>query len=119
MVAIIATEQGLGHLPRDVSEENMGYDVESLIPAEGNRRDKLRFIEVKGCIRSAPTVTITKGGGATCRGLPRRGCLRHPRVAGGLRRADRLRGALLAPALHATSVNYDWQKLWERGTPPW
>jgi hypothetical protein len=60
MVAIIATEQGLGHLPRDVSEENLGYDVESLIPAEGNAKDKLHFIEVKGRIRGAPTVTITK-----------------------------------------------------------
>ena len=49
-------ERRLGFKPRDVSDENLGYDVESSIPNTG----LLRFIEVKGRIRGAKTVTITK-----------------------------------------------------------
>jgi len=39
-----------------VSAENRGYDIESSVPGTG----KLRFIEVKGRIKDARTVTITK-----------------------------------------------------------
>ncbi len=49
-------ERRLGYEPRDVSEENRGYDIESSIPGTG----RLRFIEVKGRINGARTVTITK-----------------------------------------------------------
>ena len=56
MQAVMEAEQRLGYKPRDVSEENRGYDVESSIPGTG----RLRFIEVKGRIREARTVTITK-----------------------------------------------------------
>ena len=42
--------------PRDVGDQNLGYDVESAIPNTG----LLRFIEVKGRVRGAKTVTVTK-----------------------------------------------------------
>ena len=39
-----------------MSDQNLGYDVESSIPGTGI----LRFIEVKGRVAGAKTVTITK-----------------------------------------------------------
>ena len=42
--------------PRDVSEENRGYDIESTNGQNG----RLRFLEVKGRIVGADTVTITR-----------------------------------------------------------
>ncbi|RLB37418.1 MAG: RNA helicase [Deltaproteobacteria bacterium] len=56
MQAVMAVERSLGYVPRDVSQENCGYDIESAIPGTG----KLRFIEVKGRLEGAKTVTITK-----------------------------------------------------------
>jgi len=50
------TERTLNYEPRDVSQDNCGYDIESAIPESG----KLRFIEVKGRIESAKTITVTK-----------------------------------------------------------
>ena len=56
MGAVMKAERELGFEPRDVSEENRGYDIESSTPGTG----KLRFIEVKGRVVGAKTVTITK-----------------------------------------------------------
>jgi superfamily II DNA or RNA helicase len=56
MQAVLAAEQSLSFVPRDVSCENCGYDIESSIPETG----RLRFIEVKGRVKGANTVTITK-----------------------------------------------------------
>jgi len=56
MDAVMAEERRLGNEPRDVSAENVGYDIESAIPGTGS----LRFIEVKGRVRGAETVTVTK-----------------------------------------------------------
>jgi len=56
MKAVMETEKNLGFEPQDVSKENRGYDIESRVPGTG----KLRFIEVKGRIQGAKTVTITK-----------------------------------------------------------
>ena len=52
----MSMETSLGYIPRDVSSDKCGYDIESSIPGVG----KLRFIEVKGRIEGAETVTITK-----------------------------------------------------------
>ena len=56
MHAVMEAEERLGFMPRDVSDQKLGYDVESSIPGTG----LLRFIEVKGRVRGAKTVTITK-----------------------------------------------------------
>jgi superfamily II DNA or RNA helicase len=55
MEAVIAAERALGFEPRDVSEQNLGYDIESHHPQSG-----LRFIEVKGRFDGAETVTVTQ-----------------------------------------------------------
>lgn len=53
---IMATERELGFEPTDREFEKLGYDIESRDPATG----KLRFIEVKGRITGAATVTVTR-----------------------------------------------------------
>ena len=42
--------------PIDREFEKLGYDIESRIPGSG----KLRFIEVKGRVSGAPTITVTR-----------------------------------------------------------
>ncbi len=49
-------ERGLGFEPTDREYEKLGYDIESRIPGTG----KLRFIEVKGRVSGAPTITVTR-----------------------------------------------------------
>ena len=56
MGAVMTAERGLGYEPRDVSRDKLGYDIESRVPDTG----RLRFIEVKGRVTGAGTVTITK-----------------------------------------------------------
>src|SRR5204863_6949577 len=56
MTAVMRIEQQLGYLPCDVSMHKCGYDIEARIPGTG----KLRFIEVKGRIKGAETITVTK-----------------------------------------------------------
>ena len=56
MDAVMAAERALGNLPRDVSAENKGYDIESRDPRSGH----LRFIEVKGRHADGRDVIITK-----------------------------------------------------------
>jgi hypothetical protein len=57
MQAVLTAERGLGFAPRDVSAEKCGYDIESRDPSGQSR---LRFIEVKGRVDGADTVTITR-----------------------------------------------------------
>jgi len=56
MQAVMQAETELNNHPHDVSEHNLGYDIESLNPKTG----RLRFIEVKGRRIGAETVTITR-----------------------------------------------------------
>ncbi|HEV2380846.1 MAG TPA: helicase-related protein [Terriglobia bacterium] len=60
MEAVMARERAEGFEPRDVCKENRGYDVESRYPASHAKAGQLRFIEVKGRVVGAPTVTVTK-----------------------------------------------------------
>ncbi|MCU0499404.1 MAG: DUF3883 domain-containing protein [Anaerolineae bacterium] len=55
MRAVMDVEIALGHHPRDVSSENLGYDIES----RDGKTEQLRFIEVKGRRTDAETVTLT------------------------------------------------------------
>jgi hypothetical protein len=61
MRAVMATERRLGYEPHDVGRDDLGYDIESRAPARcGSETRPLRFIEVKGRIADARTVTVTK-----------------------------------------------------------
>lgn len=53
---IMDIEKGLGFQPVDREFERLGYDIESHVPGTG----KLRFIEVKGRVAGAETITVTK-----------------------------------------------------------
>ncbi len=53
---IMETERTLGFDPTDRETEKLGYDIESRIPGTG----RLRFIEVKGRVHGADTITVTR-----------------------------------------------------------
>ncbi len=56
MKSVMAHERARGNLPRDVSAENKGWDIESRDARTGH----LRFIEVKGRHADARDVIVTK-----------------------------------------------------------
>ncbi len=114
MNAVMNIETELGYIPRDVSGEKVGYDIESKIPK--NKRDKegsaLRFIEVKGRVIGADTVTVTKNEILTAFNEPEKYVLAIVEVDGMktsityLKRPFRER-----PHFAATSVNYSISEL--------
>ncbi len=53
---VMDVERGLGFEPADREFEKLGYDIESRVPETG----RLRFIEVKGRVEGAPTITVTR-----------------------------------------------------------
>ncbi len=53
---VMDIERGLGFEPIDREFERLGYDIESRIPGSG----RLRFVEVKGRVSGAPTITVTR-----------------------------------------------------------
>jgi hypothetical protein len=53
---VMEIERKLGYEPIDREAEKLGYDIESRIKGTG----KLRFIEVKGRISGAKSITVTK-----------------------------------------------------------
>jgi SNF2 family DNA or RNA helicase len=53
---IMDVERDLGFDPTDREFEKLGYDIESRIPGTG----KLRFVEVKGRVSGAATITVTR-----------------------------------------------------------
>ena len=55
MQAVIDLEKNLGHEPQDVSMEKHGWDILSR-----TGKGEVRFIEVKGRVKGAPTITVTK-----------------------------------------------------------
>ncbi len=115
MEAVMAAERKLGYAPRDVSDQNLGYDIESAITGTG----LLRFIEVKGRVKGAKTVTITKN-----------------EILTGLNKPDEFILAIVVidqdttvvlycrtpfekePDFKATSVNYDLDKLLAQAKEP-
>ncbi len=53
---VMDLERGLGFEPVDREFEKLGYDIESRIPDSG----RLRFIEVKGRVSGAKSITVTR-----------------------------------------------------------
>jgi hypothetical protein len=135
MEAVIAAERALGYEPRDVSAEKCGYDIESRVPGTG----KLRFIEVKGRVEGAETVTVTKNEILAAFNKPDDFVLALVSVPQSqeFREGDAFRvresGASYdqkcrvryvrqpfqrEPDFGVCSVNYNWKELWERGEEP-
>lgn len=53
---VMEVERGLGFEPTDREHEKLGYDIESRDPRTG----RLHFLEVKGRVSGAETITVTK-----------------------------------------------------------
>jgi hypothetical protein len=106
MRSVMSAERAMGHEPRDVSAQNLGYDVESR-DADG----RLRFIEVKGRAKGATTVTVTKNEILTCLNTPDRYWLAIVEVGDGPD-GDSVEPGYVAAPFHrepdfgVTSVNY-------------
>jgi hypothetical protein len=115
MQAVIAAERKLGYEPRDVSADNCGYDIESKIPGRG----QLRFIEVKGRISGAETVTITKNEILTGLNKPNDFILAIVEVDGDSATPRYVRQPFQKePDFGAASVNYKLAELHSRATDP-
>ena len=116
MEAVMQAERDLGFIPRDVSSDNFGYDIESAIPDSG----KLRFIEVKGRNADAPIVTVTKNEILTALNKPDGFILALvPLTPGQAARPRYLRRPFVKePDFSATSVNYNFDELLGRAAEP-
>lgn len=60
MRAVVRAEQARGHRVVDVSADKCGWDLSSYPPAAGGVQPDARHIEVKGRVRGATTVTVTR-----------------------------------------------------------
>jgi len=115
MKAVMDAERALGFSPRDVSQDKCGYDIESKDSA-----GELRFIEVKGRISGAPTVTVTKN--EIIRGLncPERFILAVVEVEGESAKTPKYIRQPFSkePEFETTSVNFDLSKILIKATEP-
>ena len=116
MEAVAAAERALGHAPRDVSGERLGYDIESREKTTG----RLRFIEVKGRAEGADTVTVTRNEILTALNAPDVFILAVVEVANDFASEPRYVRAPFArePDFGATSVTYRLADLLARAAPP-
>ena len=109
MRAVMEAEIALGNDPRDVSAQNLGYDIES----RDGRTGQLRFIEVKGRRAGADTVTITRNEILTALNAPDRFILALVEVEDARARPPRYVRAPFGrePDFAVTSVNYSLNDL--------
>ncbi|MGA7577731.1 MAG: helicase-related protein [Desulfobaccales bacterium] len=116
MEAVLAAERNLGREPHDVSDQNLGYDVESRVSGGG----RLLFIEVKGRVAGATTVTITKNEILTALNKPEEFILAIAEVEEDIAKplVYIRRPFQKEPDFGATSVNYTLKELLRRGEPP-
>jgi superfamily II DNA or RNA helicase len=112
MQTVMEAERSLGYEPRDVSGEKLGWDIESRDPNTGD----LRFIEVKGRVAGAPTVTITKNEILSAFNKPEAFILAIVKVDGDSTECRYLRRPFeKEPDFGVTSVNYSLPDLWAKG----
>ena len=113
---IMETERNLGFDPTDREFEKLGYDIESRVPDTG----KLRFIEVKGRVSGASTITVTRNEILYSLNKPEDFILGivELRDDGGHRVRYVRRPFQREPDFGVTSVNYDFAELLARAEPP-
>jgi SNF2 family DNA or RNA helicase len=113
--AVMHAEAECGRLPREMSHENPGYDVESKDPVTG----RLFFIEVKGKAAGGQTVTVSKTQILTALNKPDDFILALVEVEGDLTHTLYVRQPFQRePDFAVTSVNYDFAELRGRGEAP-
>lgn len=113
---VMEVERGLGFEPTDREFEKLGYDLESLDPVTG----RLRFLEVKGRVEGAPTITVTRNEVLYSLNKPEEYILAIVEfVDGGESRVHYVRKPFQRePDFGVTSVNYDFSELIERAEAP-
>ena len=106
---VLEVERQLGFLPLDREPEKLGYDIESRDPRTG----RLRFLEVKGRVAGAPTITVTKNEILYSLNKPEDYILAivEFREGGGHRVYYCHQPFRREPDFGVTSVNYDLQEL--------
>jgi Domain of unknown function (DUF3883) len=116
MQAVMEAERRLGFQPRDVSAQKLGYDIESTIVGTG----RLRFLEVKGRVAGARTVTVTKNEILTALNKPDDFLLAIVELNDGAVRSARYvrQPFQCEPDFGVTSVNYDLGELLARSEEP-
>jgi len=123
---VLAVEAALGWHPVDLNQEQRnhpGYDVRSVRDPSGERPGDVKFIEVKGRIAGAPTVTVSRNEILTSLNEPQRFVLALVEVSpdGGevvryLRQP--FQGRSEDFVFEVTSVNFTWAALWTRAVEP-
>ena len=116
---VMGIERQLGFEPVDREFDKLGYDIESRI-VSGADIGKLRFIEVKGRISGADTVTVTKNEILTSLNKPDDFILALVEfLSGGAHRVHYLRQPFRRePDFGVTSVNYNFAELLARAGDP-
>jgi SNF2 family DNA or RNA helicase len=112
---VMEIERGLGFEPIDREVEKLGYDIESRVPGTG----KLRFIEVKGRVTGAATITVTRNEILTSLNKPEDFILAVVEFDGDEHRAHYVRRPFQRePDFGVTSVNYNFAELIARAGAP-
>ena len=113
---IMEVERGLGYEPIDRELEKLGYDIESRVPGTGG----LRFIEVKGRVSGAATITVTRNEILYSLNKPDDFILGIVEfLEGDAHRVHYVREPFRRePDFGVTSVNYDFAELLSRAEPP-
>ena len=113
---VMETERSLGFDPTDREFEKLGYDIESRVPDTG----KLRFIEVKGRVSGASTITVTRNEILYSLNKPEDFILGIVEfLDDGAHRVHYVREPFKRePDFGVTSVNYDFAELLARAESP-
>jgi SNF2 family DNA or RNA helicase len=112
---VMEAERALGFDPTDREFEQLGYDIESRV--SGGR---LRFLEVKGRVSGADTITVTKNEILYSLNKPEDFILALVEFLDAARHRVRYlrRPFQREPDFGVTSVNYDFAELLARGEDP-
>jgi superfamily II DNA or RNA helicase len=113
---ILEVERQLGFEPTDREYEKLGYDIESREPRTG----RLRFLEVKGRVSGAATITVTKNEILYSLNKPEDFILAIVEyLEGDAHRVHYVRRPFQRePDFGVTSVNYDFGELLTRAEGP-
>ena len=109
------TEKNLGHIPHDISLEKHGWDITS-----HTGKGEVRFIEVKGRVKGATSITVTKNEILASLNQPERFVLAIVLVDG-----ENTEGPYYLrepfgqePEFGVTSINYDLNELLSKAHNP-
>src|SRR5579872_158583 len=117
--AVMEVERALGFEPTDRELDKVGYDIESRV-VSGQNAGRLRFIEVKGRVTGADTITVTKNEILYSLNKPDDFILALVEFLDGERHRVRYvrRPFTREPDFGVTSVNYDFADLLRRADEP-